>query len=341
MLSRFFRLKPNKLVLLLTHCCNARCIMCNIWQEKKTGELSEQDYGRILNNPFFNKIEKVVFSGGEAFLRKDLKEVTNQIIERLPRLRQLTIATNGLDKNIILGHVNGIIKRLREDGIDLVIQISVDGVGEEHNQIRGVKDAHIRVLETINALKDIQKSFPNLYLAGVCAVQPINVSSVEKVYNFFKYKGMDDIFTVVTTSQSYYNNLNNESLTFTEDQLNELKEVLNESSKRTKNIGKKLLYYDLAMMLEGEKQKRGCPMLRETLVIESDGRVIPCIMAEDYPLGDIITASPQSIWSAENTIKQVSEIREKRCSTCMAACGVSMLEGIVFTIKRFLTPSRL
>lgn len=108
--SRISRVAPTKLSLILTHKCNSRCVMCNIWQERKSGELSPSEYQQIFSDPFFSRVSRIILTGGEASLRPDFLEICSALVDALPQLRKITLATNGIATNIVLERVKGMLE---------------------------------------------------------------------------------------------------------------------------------------------------------------------------------------------------------------------------------------
>ena len=79
--------------------CEMRCMMCNIWQNRKreyTGRsLDAQTLSRMLgSSEFLKKMPYVVLTGGEPFLRKDFGEILSVLLD-LPHIRKVTIGTSG------------------------------------------------------------------------------------------------------------------------------------------------------------------------------------------------------------------------------------------------------
>jgi len=128
-------LKPKYLWLEVTDKCNSKCEYCNI--HKKTpiaNPLSPAEIKTILSSPLFNEVSYIINSGGEPTVRSDLLKIFLAEHEALPNAT-LQFSTNALlpDKALT------IIKELCSRGIKLEVGISLDGIGEAHDKIRGVK----------------------------------------------------------------------------------------------------------------------------------------------------------------------------------------------------------
>lgn len=331
LISRFYRARPVKMTVYLTHLCNARCSMCNIWRERAPGELTRDEYREMLADPFFQRVGRITISGGEAFLREDFNEIVETFVKQLPRLRKITIATNGIQTGMIVKKVERLLAVTDKNRIDLALQISVDGIGDEHDLIRGVKQANAKVRRTIDELSALAAGHRRLKLMGNCVIQPANLATVNEVADYFNQKGIDSYFAVVTTGASYYNNMENEGVTFDSEQIAEVRAVLAGLTSATRNPGKRLLYDEFSKMLAGATETRGCPMLREVISIEYDGKIVPCINAEGLVLGDIRTGPPAEIWSRRKNI--ITQVKEEICPSCMSACGVGVINAGLYGLR--------
>jgi MoaA/NifB/PqqE/SkfB family radical SAM enzyme len=120
---------PIGCVAAVTYRCNSRCAMCDIWKQTpaERPELSPEDYRWLPAS-----LRSINVSGGEPFLRDDLVEIVRVMREACPRAR-VVISTNGLATQRIVAAV----PLMR----DVAVRVSVDGVGEAHDTLRGVQGA--------------------------------------------------------------------------------------------------------------------------------------------------------------------------------------------------------
>ena len=336
-LSRFKRIKPITIALLVTGKCNARCVMCNIWKDglSQGTELTTNQYETLLRNKFFSSISSVMISGGEALLRSDIVDIVEIIVHSLPRLRKITIATNGLATGLILKKINQIaqIKGLSQKS-RLFVQVSYDAVSNIHDNIRG-PDAHNRVTSTMNRLLQLRTKYRFLHTTAACVVQPMNLEEIPQVFSFLRKNNIPSIFTYVWTDPHYFQNQLNNEIKFDKKQFQELKKVYFTLSKKEKHIGKKFLYYEFHRMLDGRESSRACPALRDTITIEPNGNVIPCLNSEKRSMGNVANEDIYAIWNSEETLAKVRTIQQSKCGSCMLACGVSywpVLKFVIFDI---------
>ncbi|HJX37238.1 MAG TPA: radical SAM protein [Anaerolineae bacterium] len=166
---------PFNLVVSLTYRCNSRCKTCNVWQ-KSAEELSANEWERVFraigSAPYY-----LTFSGGEPFLRQDIAEIIGAAV-RVCRPSIITIPTNALLTNVVPGTVEKILRET--EGVDLGINVSLDGIGEEHDAIRGVPGSYDKALDTYRQLRAIEN--PRLTLGIHTVVSRFNVGRLPQIY---------------------------------------------------------------------------------------------------------------------------------------------------------------
>lgn len=147
---------PRFLTYLVTFACNARCVMCDCWQKPASNDLSLDEIRTIFAQ--LPPMDVVRLSGGEPFLRTNLAEIA-RVTQEMLRPFMLHITTNGLLTKRIVEFCE-----TRDKRIPLYLLISLDGMAEKHNQIRGLPTAWGAVTRTLHALAPRQREL-NLRLA--------------------------------------------------------------------------------------------------------------------------------------------------------------------------------
>ncbi len=130
----------------LTNRCNLACPHCyaNANSKGTVNELSTRDAKEVIDDLARQKILVLILSGGEPILRQDLYELAAYAREKGI---SCALSTNGTLINRL--HVRKILK----SGIDYV-GISIDGIGEAHDQFRGKKGAYSASLKAIRLCRD-------------------------------------------------------------------------------------------------------------------------------------------------------------------------------------------
>lgn len=169
---------PASFVYFITMRCNARCKMCQWWREvygEKSPKRTELSLEQI--NAFSNSAGhqvKIEVTGGEPFLREDIEEAL-LILARNCKPVIFTISTNGSLTKRILRATEALCRAL--PGSQLRINVSLDGIEEEHDAIRSIPGLYQKAKTTIQELHSLQKTYSNL---------TANITTVLSTYNFSK-----------------------------------------------------------------------------------------------------------------------------------------------------------
>jgi radical SAM family uncharacterized protein len=126
----------------LTYNCNLRCKMCPFWRRPSPDPSLEQEVA-VLRQIYCSGAVGVAFEGGEPLLRQDLVDIL-AFSRSLPL--HTSLITNGtlLESRIdeIAPYING------------VIYVSIDGLEETHDAIRGVGGSFRKAVRGICASKE-------------------------------------------------------------------------------------------------------------------------------------------------------------------------------------------
>src|SRR5437588_665105 len=129
-------MKPVYLIIGLTYDCNSFCRTCFNWEllrKNKEHELSLDELKQTFSS--LGDLLFVVMSGGEPFLRRDLPDVC-EALATINHVKQITIPTGAIASDLIAKSVEATLQRCPDTQI--VVNLSIDHIGEKHDWIRGV-----------------------------------------------------------------------------------------------------------------------------------------------------------------------------------------------------------
>lgn len=181
---------PVDAVVGITYNCNSRCVMCDIWKMDPQEQLKADDYLRLPTS-----LKDVNVSGGEPFLRKDIVEIVKNIRTRLPKAR-IVISSNGFSTKLIEKRLTEILKHVP----DIRVGISIDGLQEMHDKVRGIPDGFNKCMKTIDMMKRI--GVKNIRLAFTAMT--VNVHEIPKVYDLSREKGVQFTCAFAQSSDFYF-----------------------------------------------------------------------------------------------------------------------------------------
>lgn len=186
------KMLPFSLVASVSYRCNSRCRTCGVWR-RPSNDMTVEEWRRIFANlghsPFY-----LTFTGGEPFLRADLHEIVIAGAE-LCRPGVITIPTNGLLTKRILDQVDQICTAARHSQVGL--NLSLDGIGQEHDGIRNVPGNWDRAMETWQGLKKMQTGHNNLVLSVHTVVSKFNTHRIRDIVEGLQFLAPDSYITEI------------------------------------------------------------------------------------------------------------------------------------------------
>jgi len=175
---------PVYVVLFVTERCTASCLHCLLGPEERPGEEGEltlDEYEKISRG--MGEILFLLPTGGEPFLRRDLPEIV-EIFHRNNRVRNTGIPTNGSMPDRVVEGVERMLDLC--PGMDLGIDVSFDGVGEEHDRLRGTPGLFDKAVETYRRLEKLRERRPDFNLNVATTVSALNQDRLEELYRFLR-----------------------------------------------------------------------------------------------------------------------------------------------------------
>jgi MoaA/NifB/PqqE/SkfB family radical SAM enzyme len=177
-------------VVAITLNCNARCVMCNIWQNKIKGEVAPDFYSRLPSS-----LKEINITGGEPFLRSDLPEIVTVMKKRCPQAR-LLINTNGY----LTSHIKKIFPKVLKADPNIAMRVSIDGMGQMHTDIRGLPRFYENAVETLRYFKSAGVS--DVGISYTLMAQ--NKDELLKLYTLCEENGYEFSITVASDSPIYF-----------------------------------------------------------------------------------------------------------------------------------------
>jgi MoaA/NifB/PqqE/SkfB family radical SAM enzyme len=171
----FPRLHPANLTLSVTYRCNSRCRTCRVYT-REAQEFTLDEYDRTFAS-IGSGVFWITISGGEPFLRKDLAEICRSAYMHC-RPSILNIPTNGILTDAIVQNVETIANSLAEARV--IVNLSMDEVGERHDDIRNVPGNFAKAAETYTRLRRLKCR--NLSVGIHTVISRFNVERFPDIY---------------------------------------------------------------------------------------------------------------------------------------------------------------
>ena len=166
-------MRPTALNFQVNDICNARCVMCHVWQHKRDREMSPREFATLLSDPYFSDLEHVGITGGEPTLCRNLDEYYLLLPDVCPKLKGASFITHGFDTDRAVGIYSRVASAYRARGLDFHGMVSLDGVGEVHDRVRGRSGAFERATRTLFGLKMV-----GVPTSACCTIVASNVRDI-------------------------------------------------------------------------------------------------------------------------------------------------------------------
>jgi len=177
-------LDPINVTISTTFRCNSRCLTCNVY-ERPVDELTPAEWDRVFVS-LGRAPQWFTFSGGEPFLRKDLPEIIESAWRRC-RPKVVNIPTNGSYPDRVVAGVERLTRAFR--GTQLVVNVSLDAVGERNDTIRGLRGDYESATATLAALRALRA--PNLTVGVHSVISRHNVDGFPEIADALMALGSD------------------------------------------------------------------------------------------------------------------------------------------------------
>lgn len=298
------------LVIDVTYRCNAKCLYCQ-WTSKKSAEnLDQSDTNIFIPKTTLKSLgtERIVFSGGESLLRKDLEDIISYYSNL--HFESIIVITNGL----VL--TPNRLDRLINSGLS-GITFSLDGISEEiaFNSRGFTKEQHYKILENLNEVLAYKRS--NGFELGINTVVSranLDIEAMCQLIQFCNDSNIDWIKFNPIFDDGYVGD-NAPWLKLREQDSKLIGQIGNEIIQNTKIKTNPIEFWEsLASLLEGKKLLGSSCGLDKRQAIAIRGKIKFCFWIDDPIYG--LTTSLLDPTEVENTQEKFS-IAKKKCKTGM------------------------
>ena len=282
---------------IVTYRCNARCTMCNRYKapSKPEEEISIETIKKLPKMYFTN------ITGGEPFIREDLPEIVRELYKKSDRI---VISTNGFFTDRII--------KLCEEFPNVGIRISIEGLEETNNKIRGLDDGFNKGYSTLKKL--VEMKHPDVGFG--MTVQDTNAKDLVPLYDLSNELNME--FATASLHNSFYfveaKNIIHDRLMVAK----EFEKLINKliESNSPKKWFRAYFNHGLINYIFGQKRLLPCDMAFDTFFIDPYGDVMPCNgTKEKEVMGNLNKQTWDELWNSEQAEKVRNKVRhcDRQC----------------------------
>ena len=276
---------------IVTYRCNARCTMCNRYKapSKPEEEISIETIKKLPQMYFTN------ITGGEPFIRNDLKDIVRELYKKSDRI---VISTHGFFTEKIID--------LCKEFPNVGIRISIEGLEDTNNAIRGLENGFNRGYTTLKKL--VEMNHPDVGFG--MTVQDANAKDLVPLYELSNEMNME--FATASLHNSFYfveaKNIIKDRPMVAQNFENLINELLKSNS--PKKWFRAYFNHGLINYIYGQKRLLPCDMAFDTFFIDPYGDVMPCNgTKEKEVMGNLNEQSWNELWASEQADKVRAKVR--------------------------------
>jgi len=325
-LSRFKAIRPTVLIYNCTFVCDARCEMCGNWKmgDRKSDMTLDQLDG-VMAHDFWGAVENLNISGGEPTTRNDLPEMVELFSRRLPRIRKIGVNTTGLTPHRAIPMLTRIVEFCAEKSVLLSVRVSLDGIGDIHNQVRQVKAGFDKACQTIDAMQALAEKHANFQFGLAATIFAMNLEESDKLLAWAKSRRLDIVFNMLRFTENMLNNKSlEEQIQFRQREKDFMRRFfLDRVSEESVLSGQAFMYLHYAdMIANGYHRTMPCPFQRQGLLLNPEGNLFYCENSEK--LGNVLDESAESLYFKVANLAHRDVLLDKVCPTCLSPCQVNV-----------------
>jgi MoaA/NifB/PqqE/SkfB family radical SAM enzyme len=324
--AKLHPIRPTVLIYNCTWVCDARCTMCNNWKwGDRKSDMTLAQLEPVMAHPFWGAVENLNISGGEPTTRNDLPEMVELFQRHLPRLRKIGINTTGLTPKRAIPMLTRIVEFCAKNGILISIRVSLDGIGDVHDQVRSVKRGFDKASQTIEAMQALSKVHDNFQFGIASTIFATNMQDAENILAWARTKGLDVVFNMLRfTDAMLHNKELEEKIGFREKEEAFMRRFfLDRVQEESVLSGQAFMYLHYAdMIANGYQRTMPCPFQSQGLLLNPNGDLHYCENSEK--LGNVLDDSAESLYFKAENLMHRQQLKDKVCPTCLSPCQVNV-----------------
>jgi radical SAM protein with 4Fe4S-binding SPASM domain len=306
---------PTDVSVITTYRCMMRCKMCGIWENPSDpkNEIKASELEILPKLKFAN------VTGGEPFLRNDLEEIVEVLYKKAPRV---VISTSGYRTEQVV--------KLAERFPNIGIRVSIEGMEQTNNFLRGMENSYERGLLTLKLLHEM--GIKDIGFGQTLS----NHNSKDLIPLYEICKAMNYEFATAAFHNGYYFHKFDNQISDKDELCKNIGELINRLLKENKPKSWFRAYFNHGLInyIKGNKRLLPCEAGTVNFFIDPYGEVYPCNALEDKywkkSMGNIRNGkSFEDIWNSA----EAGDVR-KCVGNCPKNCW--MMGTVAPVMKKYI-----
>lgn len=311
---------PLAASLRLTSRCSAQCQSCNFWMERDHNELTTAQWKEIILDLKSRGFLQLAFTGGDIIIRKDVFELLRFSVGLGMKVR---CAINGYTVT------ENIARELMNSNV-ATIAVSLDDVGEEFDNIRGVKQAADKVRRCFELFNRFDNGTTKFIIAAT--IMKETLTSIQPVVEYATQQAMVVELNLIDFTHYFFNtSFSKEQYELDPSEKNQLRDLLHwlaAMHEKFPTLVPRLAHLEwIRDYFDDYRQKSSrCYQVYLKLCIEPNGDVRTCCSLG--VVGNLIKQNANQVLRSTRYLDQVKRGITKDCPGCSCRYALSLNANI-------------
>lgn len=312
---------------IVTYRCPMLCRMCNIWDNPSDPRTEFQP--ELLNK--LPKLSLVNLTGGEPFVRDDLEEIIRILFTKTDRV---VISTSGWFEDRIL--------RMAAQYRNLGFRVSIEGLSQKNDDLRGRKGGFDRGLRTLLELRRM-----GIKDIGF-GITVSNSNSADMLHLYELARNLKLEFATAAFHNSFYFHKDDNVITNIEEVCADFEELINRLLKENHPKSWFRAWFNLGLVhyIRGNPRLLPCEAGSENFFIDPCGEVLPCNGMEAQcwyaTMGNLNDAMDfMEIWESDRADKVRNQVRNCPKNCWMIGSASSVMKKYVVRLLPWIITNKL
>jgi sulfatase maturation enzyme AslB (radical SAM superfamily) len=203
--------------------------------------------------------------------------------------------------------------------------VSLDGIGDIHEQVRHVAHAFDKASETIVAMEALSREHATFQFGLASTIFAANLEDAGNVLAWARAKKLDIVFNMLRFTDAMLNNKELESqIGFHEREEVFMREFFLERVQEESILtGQAFLYLHYAEMIaNGYHRTMPCPFQTQGLLLNPYGDLYFCENSE--PIGNVLNGPAEELYFKAESQAHRADLKDRVCPTCLSPCQVNV-----------------
>jgi len=240
-------------------------------------------------------------------------------------MRKIGINTTGLTPNRAIPMLTRIVEFCGKHDLLLSVRVSLDGIGDVHEQVRHVKRGFEKASQTIDAMQALAAKSPHFQFGIASTIFAKNLEDATRIREWAREKNLDVVFNMLRFTDNMLHNKDLEATvgfkTREEDFMRKF--FLDRVAEESILSGQSFMYLHYAdMIANGYHRTMPCPFQRQGLLLNPNGDLFYC--ENSQKLGNVLDTNVEQLYFDTANLAKREEMKRDTCPTCLSPCQVNV-----------------